>query len=144
MSMCKTVHMDDCRAALVVSGSELGLRERKCARYQACLFLIYGKKDVESKNKETSSFTYLITISVRTLWTTCNSPQISLSARIPPFLRFPIVFFPSTMFSYLLLSSFLCCLSGIRHLIVTGARANRPVNNAETLYSYCPKQKQQV
>lgn len=30
LSTCKTVRMGDCRAALVVSGSEWGLRERKC------------------------------------------------------------------------------------------------------------------
>lgn len=56
----------------------------------------------------------------------------------------PLSLPPSTMFSYLLLSSFLCCLSGIRHIIVTGVEANRPVKNTETLYSYCPKQKQQA
>lgn len=112
---------------------------------------IHNKNDVESKNKDASSPTYLISISIKTVRTTCNSPRISLSALIPPLLLF---FFFSSFYPYhplhcspassCLLPSFLCWLLGIRHLIVTGVEANSGVKNTETLCSYCPKQKQQA
>lgn len=38
LSMCKTVHMDGCGTALVVSGSEWGSREGECECYHIYLF----------------------------------------------------------------------------------------------------------